>query len=49
MAVLPADAGAVVEPLAVVEEGQVAGAALRVPLDGEDLCRAKRREEDREA
>lgn len=42
MTVLTPDAGAVVEPLAVVQEGQIAGAAVRVPLDGVDLCGAKR-------
>lgn len=37
VAVLPPDARAAVEPLAVVQEGQVAGAAVSVPLDGIDL------------
>lgn len=37
MAVLPAHAGAAVEPLAIVQEGQEARPAVRVPLDGVDL------------
>lgn len=37
VAVLAADGGALVEPLAVVQEGQVAGPAVGVALDGVDL------------
>lgn len=44
MAVFTAGAGTSVEPLAIIEEGQVAGAAMRVPLNCIDLCRAKRRD-----
>lgn len=44
MTVLTPDTSAVVEPLAVVQEGQVAGAAMRVPLDGVDLWGAERGE-----
>ena len=44
MAVLAPDASAVVEPLAVVQEGEVAGLAARVPLDCVDLWGAKRGE-----
>ncbi len=36
-AILPSHAGAVVEPLAIVQEGEVAWAAVRVSLDGVDL------------
>lgn len=36
MAVLAADVGALVEPLAVVQEGEVAGSPVRVALDGVD-------------
>lgn len=43
MTVLTPSAGAAVEPLAVVQEGQVAGAAVRVALDGIDLCRRAER------
>lgn len=37
MAVLAADVGALVEPLAVVQEGEVAGPPVGVALDGVDL------------
>lgn len=37
VAVLAADVGALVEPLAVVQEGEVAGPPVRVALDGVDL------------
>lgn len=43
MTVLAPDARAVVEPLAVVQEGQIAGAAVRVPLDCVDLWGGKKR------
>lgn len=36
-AILPAHTGAVVEPLAIVQEGEVAWAAVRVSLDGVDF------------
>ena len=41
MPVLSSYTGAAVEPLAVVQEGQVAGPTVRVPLDGIYLCREK--------
>lgn len=44
MAVLAADVGALVEPLAVVQEGEVAGASVRVPLDRVDLWGGRRLE-----
>lgn len=36
-AILPAHTGAAVEPLAIVQEGEVAWAAVRVSLDGVDF------------
>ena len=44
MTVLTPDTGAAVEPLAVIQEGQIAGAAVRVPLDCVDLWEAKTEE-----
>lgn len=35
--VLTPDTSAVVEPLAIIQEGQIAGATMRVPLDCIDL------------
>lgn len=37
MTVLAPDISAVVEPLAVIQEGQIAGTAMRVPLNRVDL------------
>lgn len=39
VSVFAADAGAAVEPLSIVQEGQETGAAMGVTLDGVDLCR----------
>lgn len=39
--VLTPDTCAAVEPLAIVQEGQIAGSAVRVPLDCVDLCGVK--------
>lgn len=39
--ILTPNASAAVEPLAIVQEGQVAGAAVRVPLDCVDLWGTK--------
>lgn len=44
VAVLAADISALVEPLAVVQEGEVAGASVRVPLDRVDLWGGRRLE-----
>lgn len=44
MTVLAPDVSAVVEPLAIVQEGQIAGATMRVPLDCVYLWGAKRGE-----
>lgn len=40
--VLAADIGAVVEPLAIVQEGEIAGVAVRVALDCVNFCDANR-------
>lgn len=44
MAIFTASAGTSVEPLAIIKEGQVAGATIRVPLNCIDLCRVNTRE-----
>lgn len=44
VAVLAPDIRALVEPLAVVQEGEVAGASVRVPLDRVDLWGGRRGE-----
>lgn len=43
MAIFTAGAGTSVEPLAIIKEGQVAGATIRVPLNCIDLCRVNTR------
>lgn len=42
MTILTPNISAIVEPLAVIQEGQIAGAAMRVPLDCVDLWAPKR-------
>lgn len=44
VAVLAPDISALVEPLAVVQEGEVAGASMRVPLNRVDLWGGRRGE-----
>lgn len=44
MTVLTSDTSAVVEPLAIIQEGQIAGATMRVPLDCVDLWGSMRGE-----
>lgn len=37
-AILPAHAGAAVEPLTIVQKGEITWTAMRVSLDGVDFC-----------